>query len=393
MKGMRGMGSIGDRPPPPDDFFLDAIAARAGDSVVVTNAEIEEPFGPQIVYCSAGFERMTGWRRQDARGRTPRILQCDGTQRSELDRLRQAMIDWRAFGRDTPVRVALANRTRDGDSIWLDVEMSPVWGPDGTGSYWIAVQRDITRRVTEDAAIRVALADADATRCAKLALLSKVAQDMREPLSAVMGYHDILASAQLGHMNPAQREAVAGIDIAARALLAVLDDVNAFTRLRRGQMAMRLDRVESDEIVGQAITFMAPVAARAGVRVLRAGPAIDRVVCDPVRALQCLIQLIDNAIRFSPRGALVRVTTAHAGERAAFSVTDHGPGMTDDDIRRALLICGQIDADPEAPHAGGVGLGLPIVKDMMALQGGELHMLSEKGVGSTVSLFFKRASP
>jgi len=385
------MDSLGERPPPPDDFFLHAIASRAGDSVVVTDAEVDEPLGPRIVYCSDGFERLTGWRREDALGLTPRILQCAGTQRDELDRMREAMIYWREFGRDDPLTVEVANRTKDGDSIWLDVEMFPVWAPDRAGSYWIAIQRDATRRVTEEAAVRAALADATAVRCAKLDLLSKVAHDMRSPISAVMGYGEILSSAQLGNMTEEQLETVAKIDAAARQLLALVKDVNDFTRLRRGQMTIRLDRVHAEEIVGQAIDLMTPIANRANVRLLAYGPEIGRVVCDPVRALQCLVNLIENAIKFSPRGETVHISTAFAGERAAFTVADDGPGMTDDEIKRALLLYGQLGQKACDSVGEGVGLGLPLVREMMALQNGELHVLSEKGVGSTFSLFFKRA--
>lgn len=121
-------------------MLLEGSIARLNDIVIITEAgPFGEP-GPRIVFVNEAFERRTGYTREEVIGRTPRLLQGPSTQRSDLDRIRQAMGEWKR------VRVDLINYTKSGEPFWVDLDVSPVWDRERRLTHWVAVGRDITER-------------------------------------------------------------------------------------------------------------------------------------------------------------------------------------------------------------------------------------------------------
>lgn len=121
--------------------LLEVATSRLNDILLITDAEpIDGPHGPKIVYVNDAFERRTGFSREEAIGQTPRILQGPKTQRAELDRIRQALLDWK------PVRSELINYTKSGEEFWLELDIVPLADETGWYTHWVAVERDITDR-------------------------------------------------------------------------------------------------------------------------------------------------------------------------------------------------------------------------------------------------------
>jgi len=121
--------------------LLEAAVSRLNDILVITEAEpIDGPEGPRIVYVNDAFERRTGYSREEAIGRTPRILQGPRTERAELDRIRGAMEAWQ------PIRSELINYTKSGEEFWLELDIVPLADEKGWFTHWIAVERDVTQR-------------------------------------------------------------------------------------------------------------------------------------------------------------------------------------------------------------------------------------------------------
>ena len=128
--------------------LLESIVTNVGDAILVTESgQIDEP-GPKIVYANESFSRMTGYTMEEIVGKTPRILQGPGTDRTRLDGIRTAL------SKREPVRVELLNYRKDGTEFWVEVDIVPVTDEHGDHTHYVSVQRDITERRQQQEALR-----------------------------------------------------------------------------------------------------------------------------------------------------------------------------------------------------------------------------------------------
>lgn len=129
--------------------LVEAALSRQNDIVIITEADpLDAPDGPRIVYVNDAFERLTGFSSGEALGQTPRLLQGPGTDRLQLDRIRQAL-----RGR-LPVRCELLNYGKSGQSYWLEVDITPLFDDEGQCTHFVAVERDITERKIQEEELR-----------------------------------------------------------------------------------------------------------------------------------------------------------------------------------------------------------------------------------------------
>ena len=140
--------------PSPDDFpgadrgrqeqqqlaLLEACVAHLNDIVLITEDDPHDEPGPRIVFVNDAFERLTGYRREEVLGKSPRFLQGPLTDRGELDRIRAALENRQ------PVRSELINYTKAGEPVWIELDIVPVTDAAGRHTHFVAVQRDITER-------------------------------------------------------------------------------------------------------------------------------------------------------------------------------------------------------------------------------------------------------
>ncbi|MET4702383.1 PAS domain S-box-containing protein [Constrictibacter sp. MBR-5] len=130
--------------------LLEAAVSRQGDILLITEAgSIDGPDGPRIVYVNDAYERRTGYSRDEVIGKSPRILQGPKTDRTELDRIRQALETW------SPVRSELINYTKSGEEFWIELDIVPLADETGRYTHWVSVERDVTDRKRAEEEIRV----------------------------------------------------------------------------------------------------------------------------------------------------------------------------------------------------------------------------------------------
>jgi PAS domain S-box-containing protein len=156
--------------------LLESAVVHANDAVIVAEAEPIDFPGPKIIYVNEAFTRMTGYSAKEAIGKTPRILQGAKTDRTQLDRIRQALQGWQS------VRVELTNYRKDGSQFWAELEIVPVADKKGWFTHWVSVQRDITAR--KQAEIELAAAKTALERQIQRALLlGQITQEIRSSLN------------------------------------------------------------------------------------------------------------------------------------------------------------------------------------------------------------------
>lgn len=219
-------------------------------------------------------------------------------------------------------------------------------------------------------------------------LTSSLAQAMHEfrtPLNAIIGFSDLMKMELLGEMPEAYREYARDISESATYLLKIVNDVLDVSRLTRGKVDLDESIVFLGSTVQKAATLLGAKASERRV-VLSLGDLgqYPTVHGDETRLLQVVVNLVSNAVKFSPPGATVRVGARNLpDDGVCLFVEDRGPGMTEEEIRIAQLPFGRTQSAISAREEG-TGLGLPISKAIVEGHGGRLSIESEPGVGTVV---------
>jgi len=131
--------------------LVEAALARQSDIVMITTADmLDEPVGPRIVYVNEAFERLTGYSKSEAIGKNPRMLQGQESDRQELNRIRNALLN------NEPVRGEVLNYSKSGDLYWLEIDITSLFDQAGNCTHFVAVERDITQRKQQEVALRLA---------------------------------------------------------------------------------------------------------------------------------------------------------------------------------------------------------------------------------------------
>ena len=219
---------------------------------------------------------------------------------------------------------------------------------------------------------------------AKDRALETLAHDIRSPLGAIDAYCELIEDGIFGEVNDRQREALGRVRLSGRHLLSLLDNVMDMARLNAGVVRVSIEPVDLTEIVREAVAMMTP-AADARQQILQLGRRVETIVSgDGAQLRQVLINLIGNAIKFTPDGGRISVSTTReldaAGWWGVIRVADTGPGIA---AAECAAVFEPFYRSEGTSGAAGVGLGLAISHALITEMRGEITVLSEPGAGST----------
>jgi signal transduction histidine kinase len=244
--------------------------------------------------------------------------------------------------------------------------------------------------------------------------LATVSHELRTPLTSVIGFSEMLVEGVAGELNPEQADYVRTILSRGEELLALITHVLEMSQLEAGAVRLELHPCAVRDLVARAIEALRLVAEQADVAVVSeiAAPDLAPVLVDAEKMHRVLLNLVGNAIKFSPKGGKVTIRAEMApirrpfveetlfGEEAAdavrISVVDHGIGIPPDQLARVFEAFYQVDSGPTRRH-GGAGLGLSIVRNIVRAHGGEAWAESTVGAGTsmhfTVPIASAQANP
>ena len=251
------------------------------------------------------------------------------------------------------------------------------------------VNDDLLER-TED--LERARAAADEANRAKSQFLATMSHELRTPLNAIGGYVQLLELGIYGPVSDAQRDALERITRSQRHLLRLVNDVLNLARIEAGRVEYAVEDVSLAEVVGSVLPMVEPQAAAAGLTLeCTAEPGLT-ARADREKTQQILINLLTNAVKFTPAGG--RVTVEARGDAAAgqalVAVRDTGIGIPPDKLGAVFEPFVQVEVE-RARRREGTGLGLAISRDLARGMGGDLAAESTVGEGSTFTLALPRA--
>src|SRR3954447_18751781 len=277
--------------------------------------------------------------------------------------------------------------------VWVEETFQPARDADGRITAIIGVIRDVSERLRQADELRLAketaeraLAEAQQASRSKTEFLAAMSHEIRTPLNAILGFTDLLSEGN--SLAPEDRRKLEVIQSAGAALLTLVNDILDFSKIEAGQIELDARSFMLSALVEDALDITRGVAdaKRLDVRAEIDPCAPHRVVGDPDRLRQVLLNLLNNAVKFTPKGSVTlrlrHEGAAGSGERLRVAVIDTGIGIAKERQARLFQRFSQADCSIRREF-GGTGLGLAIAKQLVALMGGDIGFESTSGQGST----------
>ena len=234
--------------------------------------------------------------------------------------------------------------------------------------------------------LRLAQAEAERANLAKSQFLANMSHELRTPLNAILGFSELLTDDVTSRFDDLQRRRFLGqIHTSGQHLLQLINDVLDLSKVEAGQMELRLQVVQLEGIIEDVRTTVEPLVRHKSLH-LELEPGTDiRFVADPAKVRQILLNLVSNAIKFTPDGGQVSIRGRRAGQWIEIAVSDTGIGIAREDLGDLFTEFHQLSAGPGRQQEG-TGLGLALTRRFAELHGGSVSVKSAVGKGSTFTV-------
>jgi two-component system, NarL family, sensor histidine kinase BarA len=249
------------------------------------------------------------------------------------------------------------------------------------------VNNDLDRKVDELAQANMALFEMNRLKSDFLATMS---HELRTPLNSIIGFSEVLAGSD--QLNERQRRYAGNIQSSGKMLLAMINDILDLAKIESGKMEVRTEDFSIRDICEGLTNLCRPIAERKNITLeYRIDEAVPLMRQDPVKLRQILYNLLSNAIKFTPEGGRVTLRARPEGRSVVIEVEDTGIGIAEEEREiifekfRQAKAPGQGDDVLKREHQG-TGLGLSIVRELTKLLGGDVHLESQTGKGSTFTI-------
>ncbi|MDE2442347.1 MAG: PAS domain S-box protein, partial [Betaproteobacteria bacterium] len=362
-----------------------AFAAMA-EGAVITDADAT------ILWVNDAFCRISGYERHEVVGSNPRML------KSGLHDSNFYAALWRQLSETGHWRGEIWNRRKNGEIFPEEISMQALRGPNGKIRRYISIFSDITERKkneTELARHREHLEDlvrqrteeltiardqAEAANRSKSLFLANMSHELRTPLNAVIGFSQLMENDP--SLSAAQQHRLEIINHSGHHLLTLINDILELSKIESGKMKLSPEEVDLEHLLEQVVDMMRLRAEQLGLYLALETDRLAPVVVDPGMLRQVMLNLLSNALKFTPTGQVTvsaRGTPIDAGQiRLEFGVRDTGIGISPEDCQRIFSSFEQVGS----AHQGGTGLGLSISRRYVQMMGGELTVDSVPGKGS-----------
>jgi PAS domain S-box-containing protein len=275
-----------------------------------------------------------------------------------------------------------------GEDLWFKDIKFPIRDEGGKMVAIGSIGIDITAMKEAEEDLIDAKEHAEAANQAKSQFLANMSHELRTPLNAILGFSEIIASQPLGPIDPARIRLYAGdIHESGRLLMQIINDILDLSKIEAGRVTLSEGPCDLHEIVRTTLNLVSNAAQTKNLRLSDSlAPDLPVVLGDERALTQVLLNLVNNAVKFTLPGGKIALEAATMPDGIAISVTDTGIGIAEEDVPLVFSAFGQVE-DAFVRGHDGAGLGLPIARALVELMGGRLDLHSRLGIGTRVTLW------
>ena len=356
-----------------EEYFR-AVFDNAGVGIANTDAE------SKFIQVNDQFLDFIGYSWDEARNMTPNdVIHPDYLEKSDT------LIQEQIAGKIDFFRQEFRFIRKDGNERWADVRSAPIHNTDGGFLASVTTVTDMTERKRAEEEIRRSKEEAEEATRAKSDFLANMSHEIRTPMNAVIGMAHLALQTELTRK---QEDYVKKIQLSANNLLGIINDILDFSKIEAGKMDMEAVDFGLDGVLDNIATVAGVKAQEKELELLidLASDVPTALVGDALRLGQVLINLCNNAVKFTDSGGEIKIVVRlHERKedqaRLRFSVEDSDIGMTPKQVGKLFQAFSQADTSTTRKY-GGTGLGLTISKSLVERMGGEIWVESEPGKGS-----------
>ncbi len=257
---------------------------------------------------------------------------------------------------------------RGGSRVWTEISYSPIFDDAGRVTSGIA----IIRNTTKDREVEEIKSD----------FISIVSHELRTPLTAIKGFLSMTLKNDFGALSEKQFHYLSRVYQSNQRMIDLVEDLMDATYIESGKITLNIAPVALDSVIAGVVSELAAKGASSQIMInIRRRQRLPLVLADETRLHQIALNLVDNAIKYSMPGTEVQISFRIQDDELTTTVTDHGVGIGKGQIDRLFTKFGRI-FNPLSVQAGGTGLGLYIVKNLVESHGGRIWVTSQEGKGS-----------
>ncbi len=359
---------------------LSRTVEQSPSLVIITDTE------GSIEYANPKFLEVSGYTLEEVIGQNPRLVKSEDTPPEVFEDL------WETIKGGKSWRGELEERRKDGSYFWTAAIISPIRDETGRNTHFVAMYEDITQRKEAEAAMELAIEQAEIANRAKTELLANMSHELRTPLNAIIGFSDAMLKEVFGPLaNDKYLDYANDMNNSGTHLLELVNDILDVSAIESGKLRLHEEELDITAVLDASIRL---IAHRAGEEKIRLKANYDgnlpKLFADERRIKQIALNLLSNSAKFTEEGGEISVSASmDANGMMEVVFADTGIGMDENEVALALTKFGQVDGSLARKYEG-TGLGLPLTQNLVKAHEATFSIESQKGTGTTISIKFPK---
>jgi len=365
--------------------MLRSVVVRSTDSIIIFESDGTPQRNSRIVYCNEKFTELFGWSMGELAGKPIETLEPSKLNQDSARQMTAALM------RSDGVPIEFESRRKDGRIFWGEMRISIIQRFENGGFRWTAISRDISDRRAVQLELMRAKEEAEAGNRAKSNFLANMSHELRTPLNAIIGFTELIEQGveRTGWLS-SYREYLTDVSGSGRHLLDLINTILDLSKIEAGSLHLNIAPVNLRDLVDGSLALVSSLAQSGGITLKTDVPeGYSDIPGDFMKLKQVLLNILSNAIKFTPPGGEVMTRVAYVADRAEIIVSDTGCGIAPADLERVTLPFVQVETSLSRRYPGS-GLGLSIARELCTLHAGRLDIESVEGEGTTVRISLPR---